>query len=100
MLLANLVAISNSVAATPARSTKIQLIAECLRAAEPEQAELAAAYLAGELRQRRTGVGWATLRELPAPADEPSLTLTDVDDAFARIAADSGSGSQGRRASQ
>ena len=100
MLLANLVAISNSVAATRARSTKIQLIAECLRAAEPEQAELAAAYLAGELRQRRTGVGWATLRELPAPAAEPSLTLTDVDDAFARVAADSGSGSQGRRASQ
>jgi DNA ligase-1 len=100
MLLANLVAISNAVAATPARSTKIQLIAECLRTAGPDQAELAAAYLAGELRQRRTRVGWAALRDLPATADEPSLTLTDVDEAFARIAGDSGSGSQGRRASQ
>jgi DNA ligase 1 len=100
MLLADLVATSNAVAATPARSTKIRLIAESLRAAGADQAELAAAYLAGELRQRRTGVGWAALRDLPASAGEPILTLTDVDDAFARIASDSGSGSQRRRASQ
>lgn len=99
MLLAELVAISNAVAATPARSTKIRLIAECLRAAGADQAELAAAFLTGELRQRRTGVGWAALRDLLAAAHEPSLTLTDVDDAFARIATDSGSGSQSRRAS-
>ena len=33
------------------------------------------AYLAGELRQRQTGVGWASLRELPPPAAEPTLTV-------------------------
>jgi DNA ligase-1 len=69
-----------------------------------DQVEIAAAYLSGELRQRRTGIGWAALRgarELPehsTPASGPTLTLTAVDDAFGRIAADSGAGSQARRA--
>jgi DNA ligase-1 len=51
------------------------------------------AYLSGELRQRRTGVGWASLRELPVPAAEPSLTVAEVDDTLERVAAVSGTGS-------
>jgi DNA ligase-1 len=98
MLLADLVAVSNAVAATPARSTKVRLIAECLRGAGAGHVEIAVAYLSGDLRQRRTGVGWASLRELGAVAGEPSLTLVDVDAAFERIAAESGAGSQARRA--
>jgi DNA ligase-1 len=100
VLLADLVAVSDSVAATPARSAKIRLIAGGLRTAGPDEVAIAAAYLSGELRQRRTGVGWATLRELPVPASQPRLTLTEVDEAFDRIAADSGVGIAARRASQ
>jgi DNA ligase-1 len=100
VLLADLVAVSDSVAATPARSAKIRLIAGGLRTAGPDEVAIAAAYLSGELRQRRTGVGWATLRELAVPASQPRLTLTEVDEAFDRIAADSGVGIAARRASQ
>jgi DNA ligase 1 len=100
VLLADLVAVSNSVAATSARSAKIQLIAGGLRAAGTDEAEIAASYLSGELRQRRTGVGWASLRDLPAPASQPQLTLADVDSAFDAIAADSGAGTTARRTTQ
>ena len=55
-------------------------------------------YLAGSLRQRRTGLGWRSMQSLPAPAAEPSLTVLEVHEAFERIAALSGSGSQGARA--
>ena len=100
MLLAHLVAVSDAVAATPARSIKIGLIAGCLRVAGATDSEIAAAYLAGDLLQRRTGVGWATLRDVPDPAANPTLTLANVDETFARIATDSGAGSQGRRTTQ
>ena len=36
---------------------------------------MVAAYLAGALPQRRTGVGWRSLTDLPAPAAEPTLTV-------------------------
>jgi DNA ligase 1 len=100
VLLADLVAVSDAVAATPARSQKIRLIGGALRAAGADEVEIATAYLSGELRQRRTGVGWATLRDLPAPASLPQLTLTEVDEAFDRIAADSGAGTSARRATR
>jgi DNA ligase 1 len=102
MRLAELVAVSNAVAAMPARLAKVQHIADCLQAAASEEIEIVVAYLSGELRQRRTGIGWASLRELSnsAPPQLPQLTLVDVDATFARIAADSGPGSQGRRAGE
>ena len=53
-------------------------------------------YLAGSLRQRRTGLGWRSMQSLPAPAAEPSLTVLEVHEAFERIAALSGAGSQAR----
>ena len=53
----------------------------------PGEIEPGVAYLSGELRQRRTGVGWAALRELPPPALAPELGVAEVDAAFARIAA-------------
>ena len=55
------------------------------------------AYLSGELRQRRTGVGWASLRDVPPPAAEPSLHVREVDAALERLAGLSGPGSQGAR---
>jgi DNA ligase-1 len=89
---------SAEVAASSARSAKIRLIADCLQAAEPADVPIAVAYLAGELRQRRTGLGPASLRGMPPPADVPSLTVLEVDEAFAAMAQMSGTGSATRRA--
>lgn len=70
-------------------------IAGCLRRAAPDA--VAVSYLSGELRQRRTGVGWAALRELPDPARTPSLEVRDVDAAFVLVERASGTGSAGVR---
>ena len=101
MLLAEVAATSDAVAATRSRLAKRAAIADLLRRVADDDArdaardeiEIAVAYLAGELRQRRTGLGWRSLRDLPSPAQAPSLTLTDVDAAFARMAGLSGPGS-------
>ncbi len=55
------------------------------------------AYLSGELPQRRTGVGWASLRDLPPPVAEPSLGVSEVDETLATVAALEGAGSQAER---
>ncbi len=103
MLLAEVAATSDAVAATRSRLAKRAAIADLLRRVADDAAggsaevEIAVAYLAGELRQRRTGLGWRSLRDLPAPAEEPGLTLTDVDAAFARMADLAGPGSSTAR---
>jgi DNA ligase-1 len=97
MLLADIVVTSASVASTRSRLAKIAAIADLLRRAAPEEIPIVVSYLSGELRQRRTGVGWASLRDLPSPAHEPTVTVVDVDDAFARAAEASGVGSVGVR---
>ncbi|MQA06334.1 MAG: ATP-dependent DNA ligase [Streptosporangiales bacterium] len=98
MLFAEIASTSAAVAATSARRTKIALIGDCLRQAQPDEAEAAVAYLAGVLRQRQIGIGWASLRELPAPAAEPTLTVREVDEILAAIGTASGAGSRARRA--
>jgi DNA ligase-1 len=88
---------SNAVAATSSRKEKVALLAECI-ARLPEAETLAGVgFLAGEPRQRPLGIGWAMLRDLPAPAAEPSLEVTDVDTAFDHVAGLSGSGSSAAR---
>ncbi|MET0966843.1 MAG: ATP-dependent DNA ligase, partial [Nakamurella sp.] len=62
-------------------------------AAEPAEIALVVTYLSGSLRQRRTGVGWASLTSIPPPAEEPTLTVRQVDSAFEEIAAIGGQGS-------
>lgn len=54
-------------------------------------------YLAGKLPQRRTGVGWSTLRHRREPAAEPTLAVLDVDAALTRVAAVSGTGATAAR---
>ncbi|MUN37054.1 ATP-dependent DNA ligase [Actinomadura litoris] len=88
---------SRVVAGTSGRKAKVTALAECLRAAEPEEAATVVAYLSGELPQRQIGVGYAALRDLPPPAVEPSLTVPEVDAAFTEIGAVSGAGSVARR---
>ncbi len=100
MLLARLVEVSAEVATTGARLRKRDLIADLLREAASgpaDEIDIAASYLSGTLRQRRTGVGWRGLADLPAPAPEPSTTLAEVDAALERLGALAGSGSAAAR---
>ena len=75
MLLNEVAETSAALAATRSRNAKRDLLADLLRRAEPADLPVLTSYLAGELRQRRTGVGWASLGKLPGPAERPTLTL-------------------------
>jgi DNA ligase-1 len=97
MLLNEVAATSADVTATSRRLAKVERLAQCLRRAAPEDVATVVAYLSGDLRQRRTGLGYAALRELPAPAGEPSLELSEVDAEFEAIANLSGPGSATER---
>ena len=97
-LLADVVAVSQEVAATSARSRKVAAIAELLRRLDADEVPLVVGFLAGAPRQGRVGVGYATvfgLRE--EPAAEPSLTVADLDGAIEAVQAATGSGSAGVR---
>jgi DNA ligase-1 len=93
MLLSRLAETRTALAATRSRNAKRDLIAEVLKEASTDDVEVVVAYLSGGLRQRRTGVGWRTLQNPPEPAAEPSLTVAEVDDAFAEMAQLGGPGS-------
>ncbi|RKN27132.1 ATP-dependent DNA ligase [Micromonospora musae] len=95
----DLAATSAAVAATSGRRAKVELLAGALRSLDPAEVPAGAGWLAGELRQRQTGVGYASLRDLPPPAAEPTLTVAAVDSAIDRIAEVHGPGSQARRRS-
>jgi ATP-dependent DNA ligase I len=97
MLLAELAAVSREVAATSARLAKTEALAAALRSAAPQEVPAVVAYLSGELPQRQIGVGWAALRDAPPPAQAPSLTVAEVDEAFSRIGAQAGKGSAASR---
>ena len=67
--LATLVDASAQAAATSSRLAKRDAIAAVLRGAAPDEVEIAVAWLSGEIRQGRIGVGWSTLSTLRgAPA--------------------------------
>jgi DNA ligase-1 len=89
---------SADVAATSSRLGKVSRLAACLKELRPDEVRIAVSYLSGELPQGTIGVGWAALREPPAPAEPPpSLELLAVDEAVSRIGAISGAGSQAAR---
>jgi DNA ligase-1 len=97
VLLDEIAATSEDVASTSSRLAKVARIAECLADAREDEVSVAVSYLSGFLPQGSIGVGWATLRDLPAPAPAPSVELLEVDDAATRIGSLSGHGSQSRR---
>jgi DNA ligase-1 len=97
VLLQEIAGTSEAVAASSARLGKIGTLADCLRRLRPEEIVPAVAFLSGELRQRQIGVGWASVRDMPPPAAEPSLGVTEVDATFERIGAQAGAGSQAAR---
>lgn len=97
MLLSELAGTSREVAASPARSAKIAALGRLFAATEPDEAPVVITYLAGRLPQRRTGIGWRALAQLPPPAPRATLTVRDTDRELARIAAVSGPGADAER---
>ncbi len=99
MQLSELVQTSAAVAATRKRLEKLARLAELMRRFAPDEIEIGAVYLAGELPQGQIGVGPALVRSAMSgthPA-EPSLDLATVDRALTTIAATSGAGSTTER---
>src|SRR5919197_653669 len=86
MRLESIVRTSAAVTETRSRLAKIALLAGMLRELRPDEVPVAVAYLSGELPQGAIGVGWASLRDLPPPAPEPSLQLIEADAAVSRTA--------------
>ncbi|HIZ37379.1 MAG TPA: ATP-dependent DNA ligase [Candidatus Ruania gallistercoris] len=98
MRLVEVVATSAQVAGTRARTAKVAALAEALRRCDPAETATVATYLGGALVQRRTGLGWRSLQQLPEPAEVASLTVAEVDTAFEHLAGLAGPGSQTARA--
>ncbi|HSL32291.1 MAG TPA: hypothetical protein VK871_01505, partial [Candidatus Limnocylindrales bacterium] len=97
MLFDDLAAASEEVAAVGSRLRKIERLAAVLSPLQPEEARPAVAYLSGALPHAAIGVGWASLRDVPAAADRPTLGVLDVDAALREIGSLSGPGSRGAR---
>jgi DNA ligase 1 len=126
VLLSEVVDVSAAVAATSARTAKIEQIAALLGRVPPGEVAVAVAFLSGELLQGQIGVGYAAVGDLlrapgvarpvagPGASDDgadailgdagppqapgaAALTLTDVDAAFGAIGAVTGPGSQAER---
>src|SRR5262245_25474850 len=99
MLLAELIAASSRVAATRSRLAKPEALAEVLRRLAPAEIALGVAYLSGDTRQGKAGVGYAALQdalETPAAA-AGGLTVLDLDRALEALASLRGAGSGGER---
>lgn len=119
MLFSRLVDAWKQMSATRSRNAKRDIIAGVLAAASGDAAtrrvfehegcdkestdaeiDITVCYLSGSLRQRRTGIGWRTLADPPAPAGDSTLTIQQIDAALATIAELSGAGSAAERARQ
>jgi len=100
VLLYELVTTSAAVARASSRLVKIADLAALLQRVTPPEVDIAAAFLSGEPRQGRIGIGISAIREskpvTAAPA--PVLSLVEVDKVFEQIATTTGSGSAGDRA--
>ncbi len=94
MLIVDVAATSDAVAATSGRRAKVDLLAACLRAAAPDEVAIVTAWLSGQPRQRRTGLGWASLQNVPPPATVARLSVVEVDAAFEAAQQAGGAGSQ------
>ena len=99
MRLSDLVGTSGQVARASGRLEKVALLAALLRRLEPDEIEIAGAFLCGNLRQAKLGVGFAGVQAAASDsaAASPTLTLSEVDGAFARVAGVAGKGSVGEK---
>jgi DNA ligase 1 len=99
VLLYELVATSAAVAKASSRLVKIAELAALLRRITLPEVDIAVAFLSGEPRQGRIGIGGSVIREAKplSAASSPVLSLTEVDNVFEQIATTSGRGSSGDR---
>jgi DNA ligase-1 len=97
MLLRDIVETSRKVAATGARNEKVRLLAEMVRILPGRDLPIGVSYLAGVVPQGAFGVGYASMRDLPQPAGEAALELSQVDEALELAAKIKGSGSTAAR---
>jgi DNA ligase-1 len=99
VLLQRLVEVHDQVRRTRSRNAKRDAVAELLAGTEAQELALVATYLSGRLRQRRTGLGWQSWGDPPPPAQEPALTVPEVDATFEQISVAGGQGSRSTRTS-
>ncbi|MGH1550644.1 ATP-dependent DNA ligase [Leifsonia poae] len=98
MLLDALVTTAETVASTRSRLAKVDALAALLAQLQPDEIAPAVGFLVGRARQGRVGVGWRGLSgAMGSPADEPTLTVDDLDALLDRLAALSGAGSATER---
>ena len=99
MRLSDVVETSAAVAGTPGRLEKIGQLAALLARTPPDDVTIVVAFLSGEIRQGRIGIGGSMLSSMRGvtPALTPSLDLREVDSTFTRLAAATGQGSSGAR---
>ena len=95
MLLVDLVETSRRVAGASRRLDKIGALGDCLCQLASQDIDVAVAFLCGETRQSKLGIGPAVIMQARAhvAAHSPALTLGEVDQALERIARTSGAGS-------
>jgi DNA ligase-1 len=95
VLLHELVVASAAVGEASSRRIKIDRLAALLQRLVPAEVDIAIAFLSGEPRQGRIGIGPSAIRDArpPASAATPELQLLEVDQIFERIAATTGHGS-------
>jgi DNA ligase-1 len=98
VLLSELVATAEAVAATSSRRAKIELLVDLLRRLEPDEIDIAVGFLSGRPPQGKIGIGWASLSAIEVPASaEPSLTVDDLRLALSRVQDTTGAGSSRAR---
>jgi len=98
VLLAEIAATSGALARTSSRNAKVDLLTGLLVRVSPEEVALVTRLVSGSLRQRRTGIELSGLRSLPAPAEQPQVTVRELDTVMQEASELSGPGSSATRA--
>jgi len=97
-LLADVVRASADVTATSSRSAKINVLADLLKRLDPDEVPVVVGFLSGSPRQGKVGVGYSTVYNVECePADEPSITIGEVDEAIDIVRSTTGRGSPTER---
>jgi DNA ligase 1 len=100
VLLDTVVTTLDAVAATRSRLAKVDALAGLLGELQPDEIAPAVGFLVGKPRQGRVGVGWRGVSAVMGePADEPTLTVLDLDALLVELAALGGEGSARDRSS-
>jgi ATP-dependent DNA ligase I len=97
VLFAEIAQTSTDVAATSSRLKKIERLSSSLARLRPDEVPVAVAYLSGGLPYGSIGVGWASVRDMPQPAKQATIELSEVDATLQRVGELTGAGSQAAR---